>query len=236
MTCGSEGTGKGLAWACCQAFVQSISSCSRLLSSYYLHWNLSWVTLRSRAGRGGSFPVPKEQICYVVVAYSESWGQVIMTVPFYFFLFSFFNFSKGQGPESGVFSLSHHGGCIVRNNTMLRRNSEYLFCLSLDCICCYRSLSYVIWKQQSMNVMSLLVWSPPSSGFPCFFCISFPDLRVCPERWNKTCCDPAALGAVHRKNPVLTTGTPCSCDAAGDDGTVSPGPIVILWMGGCRGS
>lgn len=90
MTCGSEGTGKGLAWACCQAFVQSISSCSQLLSSYYLHWNLSWVTLRSRAGRGGSFPVPKEQICYVVVAYSESWGQVIMTVPFYFFLIFFF--------------------------------------------------------------------------------------------------------------------------------------------------
>lgn len=120
---------------------------------------------------------------------------------------------------------------------MLRRNSEYLYCLSLDCMCCYRSLLYVIWKQQSMHVMSLLIWSPPSSGFPClFYCISFPDLRVCAERWNKACCDPAALGAVHRKNPVLATGTPCSCDAAGDDGTVSSGPSVVLWVEGCIGN
>lgn len=90
----------------------------------------------------GSFPVPENQLCYLIDILSSLNRRVIVTVAFSLpFNFNyFFSPSKGQGPEPGALSLSHHGGCITRNHTVLGRNSEYLSCLGLDRSCDLRSL------------------------------------------------------------------------------------------------
>lgn len=90
----------------------------------------------------GSFPVPKNHLCCLIDMLSSLNRRGIVTVAFSLpFNFNFvFSPSKGQGPGPGAQSLSHHGGCITRNHTVLGRNSEYLPCLGLDCICDLRSL------------------------------------------------------------------------------------------------
>lgn len=114
----------------------------------HAHWHLSWVTWTTQTCGGGNFHVPRDQLCYSIDVLSSLNRRLIVTVAFsltFIFFYSLFYFppsSKGQGPGPGAFSLSHHGGCIARNNTVLRRNSEYLPFLGLNCICDLRCLLY----------------------------------------------------------------------------------------------
>lgn len=55
---------------------------SGLLSPCHGYWHLSWVTWRTSASEGESFPVPRDQLCYLIDVLNSLNRRVIVTVPF----------------------------------------------------------------------------------------------------------------------------------------------------------
>lgn len=82
LTCGWEQTGKWLVSASCWIFEhwrEQKCTRSRLLSLCHAYWHLSWETWRSPACRGGGFPVPRDQLCYLIDFLSSMNRKVIVT-------------------------------------------------------------------------------------------------------------------------------------------------------------
>lgn len=79
-----------------------------LLSPHHGHWHLIWVTSRTQACGGRSFPDPMDQLYYPIDVFSSPNRAVIVTVAFslhFNFLLLFFPFQRAKA-QSLVHSLS----------------------------------------------------------------------------------------------------------------------------------